>query len=159
MWRCTLNEHVKLTVFIRDLVTAMGLPQSVFAPSRGGVYLKIIEPEKVGDIAEVTLWRGQGNEQTPLLSISWRHWDETIDEHGEYLVAMSMAKPIRPMSALLGALFPDGKKSAYVTREQALVVLGTMVRYLETSWVDLSHQRTVKAADVTAVSFAASTTT
>ena len=96
--------------------------------SRSGIYLQITPPEKLGDIAEIALWRGIGDQQTPLINLSYRHG---VDEL--YLLSMSIKKPIQPLASLLGTVLTGGVKHIHVTRDQALIAICTMMKYVETT--------------------------
>jgi hypothetical protein len=120
--------HVSLTDFAADLLIGFGLPKAVTEKSRNGLYLQLSLPEKDGDIAEIALWRGIGDHQTPLIDLSYRQGGNE-----QYLLASSIKNPIQPLKGLLGATFSVGTKHIHVTRDQALVAICTMMKYLETA--------------------------
>ena len=117
-----------LAGFAADLVIALGLPKTATMKSRSGLYLQISAPEKHGDIAEIALWRGIGDQQTPLINLSYRQADRE-----KYLLSISLKQPIQPLGTLLAAVLAKGKDHVFVTRDQALVAICTMMKYLETA--------------------------
>ena len=120
--------NASLTGFAADLVIALGLPKTATMKSRSGLYLQISAPEKYGDIAEIALWRGIGDQQTPLINVSYRK-----EPQEKYLLSTSLKKPIQPLGALLAAVLAKGENHVFVTRDQALVAICTMMKYVETT--------------------------
>ncbi len=120
--------HASLTDFASDLLIAFGLQKTAAMKSRSGLYLQITPPEKLGDIAEIALWRGIGDQQTPLINLSYRHGrDES------YLLSIALKKPIQPLASLLGTVLTGDAKHVQVTRDQALIAICAMMKYVETT--------------------------
>jgi len=113
-----------LTAFAADLRVAMGFPASVLERSTTGFYLQINESKLIGQIQEIGLWHGLGDQQTPVINISHRLGKD------EFLAVTAVEKPIQPIRDLLEQVFKSNKH-ATVTRNQALVVIYTMMMYLK----------------------------
>ena len=104
----------------------MGLPKTVTDYTRNGVYLQINKEDKPRGICPIDLWQGKGNDQSPLMGLSWRRGDD------KYRAVVCVKNPIRPLKGLMSTVFPKGE-IAFVTRDQALVIICTMMKYLETT--------------------------
>jgi hypothetical protein len=113
-----------LTKFAADLRVAMGFSASVLEISKTGFYLQINESTQIGSIQEIGLWHGLGDQQTPVINLSYRLGKD------EFLAVTAVEKPIQPMYDLLKQVFKSNKR-ATVTRDQALIVIYTMMVYLK----------------------------
>ena len=119
-----MNSKTTLIAFTRDLIVAMGLPKTVLDRTRNGLYLHIVDDR----ISQIELYQGRGDEQSPLLGLSWRSESED-----EYRAVVAVKRPIQPLKNLVASVFPNGENTATLIRDRALVVIATMIKYLETT--------------------------
>jgi hypothetical protein len=102
----------------------MGLPASILERSTTGFYLKIRGARKINKVESVELWHGLGDRQTPVIKLRSQIRKRKIT------ASTTIERPIQPMRDLLEKAF-GGKKQAKLARDQALVVIYTMMLYLE----------------------------
>ncbi len=115
---------VRLATFAADLRVAMGFPTSVLEKSTTGFYLKIEGAGKSDGVESIALWHGLGDRQTPVIILASR-----VGKN-RFAASTTIERPIQPMRDLLEKVF-GAEIHADLTRDQALVVIYTMMLYLK----------------------------
>jgi hypothetical protein len=113
-----------LTKFAADIRVAMDLPSSILERRDHGYYLRITESDQAGEVQEIVLWHGFGNEQAPVIALRYRPGEN------DFMAVTSIERPIEPARAILASIFATKQQRA-VSREQALTIIYTMMLYLK----------------------------
>lgn len=121
----TKSDEPELTGVVRQMIKDRKLPRQVLIRSRNGIYLMIETPVKVGDIAEISLWHGDGDDQHPLIHLSWRYGTEN------FLVQVGSQDPNQLLVEMAAKVLPSGEKTAVVKRDLALIVVEAMLGHFQ----------------------------
>ena len=120
----TRQVPARVVAFAKDMIVAMGLPKTVTLKNANGLYLQMKVPVRRGKVVEICLWRSIGKTHKLLLGVSYQIGDE-----GKILLFSSIPRPIEPLRSL--GIPENGAKNSFINRSQALVVIATMMKYLE----------------------------
>jgi len=78
----------------------MDLPSSILERRDHGYYLRITESDQAGEVQEIVLWHGFGNEQAPVIALRYRPGEnDFMARHGR------SNGPIEPARAILASIF------------------------------------------------------
>ena len=120
-----LKAEIDLVGFVKELVVAMGLSESVFSSTQNGLHLKIDEANLLETEISIGLWRTPNATNKPLFKLRW-HKNDRI-----FIFFTAVGRPIFPLKKIIGSLEINGNGECLVNKEQAMIILCTMLKYLE----------------------------